>query len=151
MEDKKQKRIRIIGLITLTILVVVGVILAIYFTQKKDNESQIEYINTEIKKVVEQDDYDFKVYDFKTTLDGQEEGSAYVSVYLTITAKKDINIALSDFSLGNYAIKSQNGFKNELKEGESLSFELNYVVKSNQELLYLIYKNIKVALGQVQI
>ena len=151
MEDKKQKRIRVIGLITLTVLVIVGVILAVYFTQKKENEGTIEYIKTSIGKTVEQDAYDFKVYDFKTSTDGQEEGEIFASVYITITAKQDINLTLSDFSLGNYALKAQNGFKNDIKQGESLSFELNYVVKSNQELLYLIYKNIKVALGQVQI
>ena len=151
MEDKKQKRIRVIGLITLTVLVIVGVILAVYFTQKNENDNKIEYINTEIGKIVECDAFDFRVTNFTYTSEGQDEGNVSLNVFVTIDAKQDMHLSLSDFSLNNSAVKAQNGFKNDINQGESLSFELNYVVKSNQELLYLIYKNIKVALGQVQI
>ena len=148
-ENKKQKRIRVIGLITLTVLVIVGVILAIYFVQKKDNEEnkKIEYIVTEVNKAVEQDAFDFKVTNFKTNgdIDGDD---AHVSVYVTITAKQDMHLEQSDFLLNNYTQEGQNGFKNDINNGESLSFELNFVVKTNQSL-YLIYKNIKVNLGEV--
>lgn len=148
MEDKKQKRIRIIGLITLTILVVVGVILAIYFTQKKDNENnqKIDYIVTDVNKVVNQD-----AFDFIATIDKDREiegDSAHISLSVTISAKQDMNLVLSDFIVNNSTLESQNGFKNDIKSGESLSFELNFVVKTNQSL-YLIYKNIKVNLGEV--
>ena len=148
-ENKKQKRIRVIGLITLTVLVIVGVILAIYFVQKKDNEEnkKIEYIVTEVNKAVEQDAFDFKVTNFKTNgdIDGDD---AHVSVYVTITAKQDMHLEQSDFLLNNYTQEGQNGFKNDINNGESLSFELNFVVKTHQSL-YLIYKNIKVNLGEV--
>ena len=148
MEDKKQKRIRVIGLITLTVLVIVGVILAIYFTQKKDNENnqKIEYIVTDVNKVVNQDAFDFIATIDK---DAEIEGDiAHISLSVTITAKQDMNLALSDFIVNNSTLESQNGFKNDIKSGESLSFELNFVVKTNQSL-YLIYKNIKVNLGEV--
>ena len=148
MEDKKQKRIRVIGLITLTVLVIVGVILAIYFTQKKDNEDnqKVEYIVTQINETVNQDAFDLIVTNKK---DGEIAGdNAHISVYVTISAKQDINLELSDFMVNNSTPESQNGFENDIKSGESLSFELNFVVKTNQSL-YLIYKNIKVNLGEV--
>ena len=145
-QTKKQKYIRIVGLITLTILVVVGVVLAIYFTQKNDT-----VIAGQIGQKIEQDKYTFEVTSFKTNKETLDNGYVQCTTYITIEAKKDMKISLKDFSLNGNELKEAVGFKEKLKKGENLSFELNWVVKEDKELLYLIYKNLKIALGEVQI
>ena len=61
--DKKQTAIRIVGFIALTILVIVGVILTIYFVQKAEDNSKIEYINGQIGTRMELGDSYFTVTD----------------------------------------------------------------------------------------
>ena len=143
---KKQKYLRIVGLVTLTILVVVGVVLAIYFTQKNDT-----IITGQIGQRIVQEKYDFTVTNFTTDKESLKDGYYICTTYITIEAKKDMKISLKDFSLNGYELKEANGFKEKIKKGENLSFELNWVVKEDKELLYLIYKNLKIALGEVQI
>ena len=147
-ESKKKKYIRIVSLIALTIFVIVGVALTIYFVQKKDNENKIEYILGEINKPIENEDVILTVKDFKSSSEGQKDGYAKVTIKIEVQAKKDMTILLSDFNLHNYALDSQNGFESELKKDNISAFELNYVVKLDQKLLYIIYNNIKIALGE---
>ncbi len=151
---KKQKVLRIVGLVVVTILVVVGIFLTIYFVQKSENEkkaNQIEYIQSEINKVVEQDGFNFIVKDMKILSQDEDEGTINIQLTIEIEAKEDMSISYTDFSIENSTYLSQNGLKDTISKGESLTFELNWVVKSSNKLLYLIYKNIKIALGQVQI
>ena len=150
-QAKKQKTIRIVGFIALTILVIVGVFLTIYFVQKAETDTQIEYIKGQIKKVNETADCYFTVTDFKTISKDVDNNKAEVQVEIKVEAKKDMNLSLSDFGFDTGTYLSNVGFKETLEKGEILTFELNYVVKLDNSLLYLIYKNFKIALGEVQI
>ena len=55
-QQKKQKTIRIVSLVALTILVIVGVVLTMYFVQKADNK---EYIQGVIGQEIDTKDYVF--------------------------------------------------------------------------------------------
>jgi len=147
--DKKQTAIRIVGFIALTILVIVGVILTIYFVQKAEDNSKIEYINGQIGTRMELGDSYFTVTDFKTISKDSEK--AIVQVEVKIEAKESTSLSLSNFSLDSGTFLTEEGFKESLEKDEILTFELNYVVKLDNSLLYLIYKNFKIALGEVQI
>ena len=147
--DKKQTAIRIVGFIALTILVIVGVILTIYFVQKAEDNSKIEYINGQIGTRMELGDSYFTVTDFKTISKDSEK--AIVQVEVKIEAKESTSLSLSNFSLDGGTFLTEEGFKESLEKDEILTFELNYVVKLDNSLLYLIYKNFKIALGEVQI
>ena len=147
--DKKQTAIRIVGFIALTILVIVGVILTIYFVQKAEDNSKIEYINGQIGTRMELGDSYFTVTDFKTISKDSEK--AIVQVEVKIESKESTSLSLSNFSLDSGTFLTEEGFKESLEKDEILTFELNYVVKLDNSLLYLIYKNFKIALGEVQI
>ena len=142
-QTKKQKTIRIVSLIVLTILVIVGVVLTIYFVQKADT-----IIAGEIGKDIETKDYTFKVTNFVCDNTDQETGFTKATITIEIKAKKNIKVNLSKFALGDYTLLSADGFKDSLKKGDISQFELNYVVKVDQKLLYIIYNNIKIALGE---
>ncbi len=147
--DKKQTAIRIVGFIALTILVIVGVILTIYFVQKAEDDSRIEYVKGQIGTRMELGDSYFTVTDFKTISKDSEK--ALVQVEVKIEAKESTSLSLSNFSLDSGTFLTDEGFKESLEKDEILTFELNYVVKLDNSLLYLIYKNFKIALGEVQI
>ena len=144
---KKQKVIRIVGLVTLTILVIVGVILTIYFVQKAENSK----VTGQIGQTIEQDNYYFTVTNFKTNKDSVDGDYIEVTTYITMEAKKNISVKIKDFSLNDYELKDAVSFPEKINKGEKASFELNWVVKKDSELLYLIYKNIRIALGEVQL
>lgn len=149
MDDIKKKRyIRIVSLIALTIFVVTAIALTIYFVQKNDEKNKIEYISGDIGKDIEVTDLIFKVKDFKSTSEGQADGYAKVTISIEIKAKETLDLKLEDFKLGDYAISSQSGFTSHIEKDNNSSFELNYVVKLDQKLLYIIYHNIKIALGE---
>ena len=142
-QTKKQKTIRIVSLIALTILVIVGVVLTIYFVQKADT-----IIVGEIGKEIENKDYTIKVTNFVCDNTDQETGFTKATITIEMKAKKNIKVNLSKFALGDYTLLSADGFKESLKKGDISQFELNYVVKVDQKLLYIIYNNIKIALGE---
>ncbi|MBE5763417.1 MAG: hypothetical protein E7338_04265 [Clostridiales bacterium] len=144
---KKQKVIRIVGLVTLTILVIVGVILTVYFVQKADNSKVIGQIG----QTIEQDNYNYTVTNFKINKETATDEYVEVTTYITMEAKKNISVKIKDFSLNNYELKDAVSFPEKINKGEKASFELNWVVKKDSELLYLIYKNIRIALGEVQL
>ena len=152
-QTKKQKTIRIVGFIALTILIVVGVILTIYFVQKADEAKnpQIDYIKGQINQKMESNDCYFTVTNFKTLSIDEQKSKANVQVEVKIEARQDMNLSITNFALDSGSYVSQEGFKETLEKDEILTFELNYVVKLDNSLLYLIYKNFKIALGEVQI
>lgn len=149
-QEKKLKWIRIVGLITLTILVIVGVVLTMYFIQKKDTKEVVQYTQKQIGDAVEFDGYTYLVKDFKVLGENADDTSD-VQIEIEIEATKDINISLDDFKLVEGTLQSHGGFNGEINSGDKITFKLIYVVKTDNKLLYLIYKNIKTALGQVQI
>ena len=92
-QTKKQKTIRIVGLVALTILVIVGVILTIYFVQKADNK---EYITGEVNQEIETDDYIFKVTNFVCDNIDQPTGYTKAAISIEIKAKKDMKVKAGD-------------------------------------------------------
>ena len=145
-ETKKKKVIRIVTFVALTIVVILAVVLTMYFVQKNDKDKKIEYITGDINQTIENGSYNYKVYDLKSYQ--VEEGKARLVISIEIEAKEDLALNLSDFKVENYALESESGFKNSLNSGEKLDFQLNYVVKLDHKLLYLIYNNIKINLGE---
>ena len=144
--QKKSKIIRIVTFVALTIIVILAIVLTMYFVQKNDEKNNIDYISGEIGKTIENGSYYFKVYDLKS--EGVDEENVRLTIYIEIQAKEDLELNIDDFKLDNYALESQSGFNNSINSGEKLDFQLNYVVKSDNKLLYLIYNNIKIALGE---
>ena len=144
--QKKSKIIRIVTFVALTIIVILAIVLTMYFVQKNDEKNNIDYINGEIGKTIENGSYYFKVYDLKS--EEASEENVRLTIYIEIQAKEDVELNIDDFKLDNYALESQSGFNNSIKSGEKLDFQLNYVVKCDNKLLYLIYNNIKIALGE---
>ena len=142
-QTKKQKTIRIVGLVVLTILVILGVVLTIYFVQKAD-----KVISGGIRQEIDTKNYTFKVTNFVCDRTGQADGYTKATISIEIKAKKNIKVDLSKFSLGEYTLLSEEGFKESIKKDDISQFELNYVVKVDQKLLYIIYNNIKIALGE---
>ena len=151
-QAKKQKTIRIVGFIALTILVIVGVVLTVYFVQKGETNTKKGYINTQICQTVSLDKIDFTVTNIAFEPSYAED---VISVNLTINidAKENYRDSLYNYGLSNGCEPfGEEGHKEALKAGESSTFKVNFVVKDNQELLYLIYAGkIKVALGEAHI
>ncbi len=144
-QTKKQKTIRIVGLVVLTILVILGVFLTIYFVQKADNK---EYLTGEVGQEIDAGDYTFKVTNFVCDNQDRVDGCTKATISIEIKAKKNLKVKLSKFKLGEYTLLSEEGFKESIKKDDISQFELNYVVKVDQKLLYIIYNNIKIALGE---
>ena len=142
-QTKKQKTIRIVGLVVLTILVILGVVLTIYFVQKAD-----KVISGDIRQEIDTKNYTFKVTNFVCDRTEQADGYTKATISIEIKAKKNIKVDLSKFILGEYTLLSEEGFKESIKKDDISQFELNYVVKVDQKLLYIIYNNIKIALGE---
>lgn len=148
-QKKKEKVLRIVGLVALTIIIIVGVVLTIYFVQKNSDEQVINYTSGEINQLIEKGSFNFKVINFETISQNVDAGESEVKVTVEIRANEDISLSINDFNLNQYAYASQENFKNSLNKDETLSFSVNYVVKTNKELLFFIYKDIKISLGQV--
>ena len=143
--QKKSKIIRIVSLIALTVIVIAGIVLTVFFVQKTEPPT-IKYINGEVNKTIELDEYNFIVS--KLNFEGVDDENVKMTITISIEAKEDTKIFIEDFKVNNYELESQSGFKETINSGEILEFQLNYVVKLDQELLYLIYNNIKIALGE---
>ena len=154
MDEKKQKRIRIVGLVVLTILVIVGIVLTIYFVQKNDskNNEKKDYIKAQINQTVSLEKIDFTVtgVEFEPF---NSEGLISMWVTVRIDAKEFFTDSLLSYQLRNVDEPyGQEGHKDYLYSGESSTFKVNFVVKDNQELLYLIYAGkIEIALGEAHI
>ena len=147
MEAQKKKKVFRIGVfVALTIVVILAVVLTMYFVQKAEDKTKIEYKIGDVGTTIENGAYNFKVKDLKP--DPIDDDHVKLQIYIEIEPNEDLNLNLADFKLSDYTLESQSGFNSSIKSGEKIEFQLNYVVKLDQELLYLIYNNIKIRLGE---
>ena len=131
-----------LGLIALTILVIVGIVLVVYFVNK--NSQPINYTQIEINKEAVGDGYSFKVDNISFS-DSDEDEYAILSVELSFSASKKLKFD-SDSIIVDHSTLLNSNMPDKMASGESVKATLSYKVKKGQEL-FLRYDTYKVALG----
>ena len=131
-----------LGLIALTILVIVGIVLVVYFVNK--NSQPINYTQIEINKEAVGDGYSFKVDNISFS-DSDEDEYAILSVELSFSASKKLKFDNDSITVDHSTLINSN-MPIKMAKGESVNATLSYKVKKGQEL-FLRYDIYKVALG----
>ena len=131
-----------LGLIALTIVVIVGIVLVVYFVNK--NSQPITYTQIEINKEAVSSDYSFKVDNISFS-DTDENDFAILTVELSFTANKTLEFNNDSIKVDGSSLVNSN-MPSKLEKGESAKATLSYKVKKGKEL-FLRYDTYKVALG----
>lgn len=140
-ESKKFKTLRTIGLISLTILVVVGIFLTVLLTEKN---SKFEYID--IGQTIELEELNFKVYD--VSFENIDDKNIKVIVYIDIVCKKDQTIKTKNYSLDNGSLlNSTFGESIKMTKGENSQYILSYSVNKDKKGYFFNAYHYKYRLG----
>ena len=148
--SKEFKNKRLIGLISLTIIVILTVVLVIYFVDKNDYKTGVS------RGVGEEYAIDSAVFvltsvNFYTTSEkfNLNEDECLVSVKIKITAKTPLKLGNKSFRLnGEYDVYNDFGNKIKIDSGETKEIEICYLTKRQSNVdLFVSYYGCKVAIG----
>lgn len=145
MINQKKKGIIIsIGLVVLTILVVGGIFLTMYLTEKNSREDVISYTKIQINEEGKTDIYSFMVTG--VSFEEIDNNYSYAKISFKIKAKDNVYVENGNFGISGAEFVSSENIPTYISSGNEQNFVIIFKVKKYSEL-YLTYDVYKVALG----
>ncbi len=145
MINKKKKGMIIsIGLVVLTILVIGGIFLSMYLTEKNSNKNAISYTKIQINEEGKTNVYSFMVTGI--SFEEIDKNNSYAKISFKIKAKDNLYVENSDFDITGAEFVSSENIPTYISSGNEQNFVIIFKVKKYSEL-YLTYDVYKVALG----